>query len=64
MHILATSGTASPSVVRLHIEGLMGQQVAALLAEVAAVAGVMIEAGAVVSVTAHRIRVRLVPIGR
>jgi predicted nuclease of predicted toxin-antitoxin system len=62
--LLATSHAASPSVVRIRIEGLKGEQLASLLKQVLNVAGVEIEAGAVVSVTAHRIRVRLLPIGR
>ena len=62
--LLATSHATGPSVVRIRIEGLKGEQLAALLAQVLAVAGTEIEAGAVVSVTAHRIRVRLLPIGR
>jgi predicted nuclease of predicted toxin-antitoxin system len=62
--LLATSHATGPSVVRIRIEGLKGEQLAALLAQVLAVAGAEIEAGAVVSVTARRIRVRLLPIGR
>lgn len=62
--LLATSGAISPSVVRIRIEGLQGEQLASLLGQVLAIAGMEIEAGAVVSVTARRIRVRLLPIGR
>ena len=62
--LLATSHATGPSVVRIRIEGLKGEPLAALLAEVLAVAGAEIEAGAVVSVTARRIRLRLLPIGR
>ncbi len=62
--LLAASRAASPSVVRVRIEGLKGEQLASFLVQVLDVAGVEIEAGAVVSVTAHRIRVRLLPIGR
>ena len=62
--LLATSCATSPSVVRIRIEGLKGEELASLLAQVLAAAGAEIEAGAVVSVTAHRIRVRLLPIGR
>ena len=61
--LLATSRATGPSVVRIRIEGLNGEQVAGILAQVLAVASVDIEAGAVVSVTSHRIRVRLLPIG-
>jgi predicted nuclease of predicted toxin-antitoxin system len=62
--LLAASRAARPSVVRLRIEGLKGEQLASLLVQVLDVAGAEIEAGAVVSVTARRIRVRLLPIGR
>jgi len=62
--ILATSGATGPSVVRIRIQRLNGEQLAAVLAQVCAVAGAEIEAGAVVSVTARRIRVRLLPIAR
>jgi predicted nuclease of predicted toxin-antitoxin system len=62
--LLATSRATGPSVVRIRIEGLDGEQMAALLGQVLAVAGDELEAGAVVSVTARRIRVRSLPIGR
>lgn len=62
--LLATSRATSPSVVRIRIEGLKGEETAALLGQVLAVAGTELEAGAVVSVTARRIRVRRLPIGR
>ena len=62
--LLATSRATSPSVVRIRIEGLKGEETAALLGQVLAVATAEIQAGAVVSVTARRIRVRLLPIGR
>lgn len=62
--LLATSRATNPSVVRIRIEGLKGEQTAALLGQVLAVAIAEIEAGAAVSVTARRIRVRLLPIGR
>lgn len=62
--LLATSRATSPSVVRIRIEGLKGEQLAALLAQVLAVASAEVETGAVVSVTAQQIRVRLLPIGR
>lgn len=62
--LLATSRATNPSVVRIRIEGLKGEQTAALLGQVLAVAIAEIGAGAAVSVTARRIRVRLLPIGR
>ena len=62
--LLAASHAVGPSVVRIRIEGLNGEQLATTLLQVLGVAGADIEAGAVVSVTASRIRVRLLPIGR
>lgn len=61
--MLATSRAAGPSVVRIRIEGMKGEQLASLLAKVLAVAGAEIEGGAVVSVTSGRIRVRRLPMG-
>jgi predicted nuclease of predicted toxin-antitoxin system len=61
---LAATRETSPSVVRIRIEGLKGDQLAAILAQVIAKAGIELEAGAVVSVTPARIRVRTLPIGR
>jgi predicted nuclease of predicted toxin-antitoxin system len=60
---LATSRATSPSVVRIRIEGLKGEQLASILTQVIAVAGTELEAGALVSVTPSRIRVRTLPIG-
>jgi predicted nuclease of predicted toxin-antitoxin system len=61
--LLANSGARSPSVIRIRIQGLNAEQLAELLAEVESAAGGEIDAGAVVSVTPSRIRVRLLPIG-
>jgi predicted nuclease of predicted toxin-antitoxin system len=61
-HLLAISQAKSPSVVRIRIEGLKGEQLATILAQVISTAGADIDAGAVVSVTAKRIRVRSLPI--
>jgi predicted nuclease of predicted toxin-antitoxin system len=62
--LLARSRTTSPSVVRIRIEGLKAAELAALVNEVLSVAATELQAGAAVSVTAHRIRIRLLPIGR
>lgn len=61
--MLASSRSTTPSVVRIRIEGLKGNQLAAILASVVSAAGTELNAGAVVSVTPGRIRVRLLPIG-
>jgi predicted nuclease of predicted toxin-antitoxin system len=61
-HLLAISRATSPSVIRIRIEGLKGDQLAAILVQVLAAAGAELAAGAVVSVTPKRVRVRSLPI--
>jgi predicted nuclease of predicted toxin-antitoxin system len=61
--LLAISRATTPSVVRIRIEGLKGDQVANILAQVINVANTDLDAGALVSVTETRIRVRSLPIG-
>jgi predicted nuclease of predicted toxin-antitoxin system len=61
---LAVANSMSPSVVRIRIEGLKGDQIAAILSQVVSRAGVELAAGAVVSVTPGRMRVRTLPILR
>ena len=61
--LLATARAVNPSVVRIRIEGLKGEQLAPILEQVLDVAGTELESGAVVSVTTDRIRVRRLPIG-
>jgi predicted nuclease of predicted toxin-antitoxin system len=62
--LLAASHATSPSVVRIRIEGLKGDRLAAIIAQVVAVAGAELAAGAAVSATQSSIRVRMLPIGR
>ncbi len=61
--LLATSRAVNPSVVRIRIEGLKGDSLATILQRVLSVAVTDLDAGAVVSVTIDRIRVRRLPIG-
>lgn len=61
---LAISRATSPSVVRLRVEGMQGDQLSAILKQVIAMAGPELACGAVVSVTPSRIRVRALPIGQ
>ncbi|MDZ7616759.1 MAG: DUF5615 family PIN-like protein [Patescibacteria group bacterium] len=61
--LLATSHVVSPSVIRIRIEGLKGGRLAAILQRVLTIARAELEAGAVISVTIDRIRVRRLPIG-
>lgn len=61
--ILAATGATSPSVIRIRIERLKSDQLASILAQVVSAAGGELSAGAVVSVTPGRIRLRALPIG-
>jgi predicted nuclease of predicted toxin-antitoxin system len=61
--LLATSRATTPSIVRIRIEGLKGDQLAVVLAQVIATASAELGAGAVASVSTNRIRVRTLPIG-
>ena len=60
--MLAVTGAARPSVIRVRIEGLQGEQMAALLKEVLDRAREEICGGAVVSVDGRRMRVRRLPL--
>jgi predicted nuclease of predicted toxin-antitoxin system len=60
---LATTKATSPSVVRIRIEGLKGDRLTVILQQVLNLASNELAAGAVVSVSSSRIRVRLLPIG-
>lgn len=62
--MLAVSQATAPSVIRIRIEGLKGDELAALLIQVIANAAAELASGALVSVTETRIRIRLLPIGR
>ena len=61
---LAATHATSPSVVRIRMEGLKGDQLAAILIQVISTASAELTTGAVVSVTPGRMRVRTLPIGR
>jgi predicted nuclease of predicted toxin-antitoxin system len=61
---LAVSRARSPSVVRVRMEGLKGIQLAAIIEKVMLTAGAELAAGALVSITPGRMRVRTLPIGR
>jgi predicted nuclease of predicted toxin-antitoxin system len=62
--LLAKSRAKLPSVVRIRVEGLKAAELATLINEVLSVAATELQTGAAVSVTAHRVRIRLLPIGR
>jgi predicted nuclease of predicted toxin-antitoxin system len=56
--ILAISGQASPSVIRICIEGLRADRLAALLIDVIVEAKRALDSGALLTVQSHRIRIR------
>ncbi len=60
--LLALSGALLPSVVRIRIEGMKGEQVASVIQRVEAVAMSDLEAGAAVTVTERRIALRRLPL--
>lgn len=61
---LALSGAASPSVIRIRIEGLRAEQLANLLAKVLERCGDDLKSGAMVTVTESSIRIRGLPLLR
>ncbi len=60
--LLALSGGASPSVIRIRIEGLDGKRAASLIQTVVAHCGEELEQGAVVTVQPGRVRIRRLPL--
>jgi predicted nuclease of predicted toxin-antitoxin system len=62
--LLAASRATSPSVVRIRIKGLKGDQLAAILFQVIAAANDLLTTGVVASVTPGRVRFRALPIGQ
>lgn len=62
--LLALSGLTGPSVIRIRIEGLRGEDLAGLLVRVLRVCGDDLLRGAMVSVTGNGIRIRRLPVSR
>lgn len=62
--LLALTGAASPSVVRIRIEGLRDEALAALILRVIALTEADLQRGSVVTVKETSIRVRRLPLGR
>ncbi len=60
--LIAVSGSARPSAIRIRQEGLKGEQIAELIEKVFAVAGRHIESGALVTTTGLSLRVKHLPI--
>jgi len=61
--ILAVAGEVAPSGVRVRIEGLKAEAMAALVADVVELCTADLEAGAAVSVTSGGVRLRRLPVG-
>lgn len=59
---LAMSRASKPSVIRIRIEGLRGEEIAAIVADVVQACEKDLEEGAMVSVTDSGIRVRHIPL--
>jgi predicted nuclease of predicted toxin-antitoxin system len=62
--LLALSGAAGPSVIRIRIEGLRAENLATLLVNVLQVCKDDLMKGAVVSVTENGVRIRQLPLLR
>lgn len=60
--LLALSGAKWPSVIRVRIEGLRGNELAALLSNVSKACSADLVQGAVVSVTEDGMRIRRLPL--
>jgi predicted nuclease of predicted toxin-antitoxin system len=60
--LLAASHASTPSVIRIRMEGLRGEDLVGILRELVATTAEELEAGAAVSVTRNRVRIRLLPL--
>lgn len=60
--LLALSNAATPSVIRIRVEGMRGPDVAAIVGRVVAVCEPDLVDGAMVTVDAHSVRVRRLPL--
>ena len=60
--LLALSGSASPSVIRIRVEGLRGKEAAGLIRTVLAQCGEDLDHGALVTVQPRRTRIRRLPL--
>jgi predicted nuclease of predicted toxin-antitoxin system len=62
--LLALSGVTGPSVIRIRIEGLRGEELARLLVSVLQICDDDLLKGAMVSVTENGVRIRRLPVFR
>jgi predicted nuclease of predicted toxin-antitoxin system len=60
--LLAVAGARTPSVLRIRIEGLRDEALAALILRVVALAGEDLQRGSAVTVTVTSIRIRTLPL--
>lgn len=60
--LLALSGATSPSVIRIRMEGMRGEETASLIQSVITDCGEDLERGAVVTVRQRRVRIRNLPL--
>jgi len=60
--LLALSEASSPSVIRIRIEGMKGDQVARIISRVQEVASIDLEEGVAITVTERRIAIRRLPL--
>ncbi len=60
--LLALSGALFPTVIRIRIEGMKGEQAASLIQRIEAVAMSDLESGSAVTVTERRIALRRLPL--
>src|SRR5262245_13951561 len=60
--LLAMSGATSPSVIRIRIEGLRGEQLAKLIQKVLTQCATELAQGAAITVQVNRIRIHHLPI--
>ncbi len=62
--LLALSGSATPTVIRIRIEGMKGEEVAGIIHRMEELISSEITQGAAVTVTKRRIAVRYLPLNR
>lgn len=60
--LMALSGASQPSVVRLRIQGMRGEELARLLKGLFEQCATALDTGALVSVRAHHVRIRKLPL--
>jgi len=60
--IVATSGASTPSVLRLRVQGLAGQEMARLIKTIVDMCSADLLRGAIVSADSARVRIRRLPI--